>query len=144
MSALWISAWHWRFTVQRQLFPRSARTTDASLPSTHAASAESRHAWICHAYCLMTTHYHLILEATRSALSNGLCELNGMYARLFNQRHGRFGHLFADRYSTRVIGSQEYLYEACSYVLLNPVRAGLCDRIEDWPWSHSRIGLGSS
>jgi putative transposase len=105
---------------------------------------ESKHAWICHAYCLMATHYHLALETTRSALSRGLGELNGTYARVFNRRHGRFGHLFSDRSSTRVIDSEEYLYDACSYVLLNPVKAGLCDRIEDWPWSYSRIGLGSS
>jgi REP element-mobilizing transposase RayT len=105
---------------------------------------ESRHRWICHAYCLMATHYHLVLAATRVALSNGLCELNGIYARGFNQRHGRFGHLFADRFSSRLIESEEYLHDACSYVLLNPVKAGLCERVEDWPWSHSRIGLSSS
>ena len=105
---------------------------------------ERKHAWVCHAYCLMTTHYHLVVASTREALSDGLRELNGLHARAFNQRHGRFGHLFADRFSTRVIDSEEYLYEACAYVLLNPVKAGLCRRVEDWPWSYSRIGLGSA
>ena len=104
----------------------------------------TRHEWVCHAYCLMTTHYHLAVETTRTALSRGLCELNGAYARTFNRRHGRFGHLFADRSSTRVIDSEEYLHDACAYVVLNPVKAGLCDRVEDWPWSYSRIGLASS
>ncbi len=105
---------------------------------------ERRHGWVCHAYCLMATHYHLVVAATRQALSEGLCELNGTYARGFNQRHGRFGHLFAQRFSSRLIHSEEYLYDACSYVLLNPVKAGICDRVEDWPWSYSRIGLESS
>jgi len=105
---------------------------------------EHRHGWVCHAYCLMATHYHLVLASTRQALSDGLCELNGIYARGFNQRHGRFGHLFADRFSSRLIESEEYLYDACSYVVLNPVKAGICERVEEWPWSYSRIGLAAS
>lgn len=106
-------------------------------------AVETKHSWVCHAYCLMTTHYHLVVASTREALSEGLRELNGLHARDFNQRHGRFGHLFAERFSTRVIDSEEYLYDACSYVLLNPVRAGLCDRVEEWPWSYSRFDLAA-
>ena len=88
----------------------------------------------------MTTHYHLVVEATRSALA-GLKALNGEYARAFNRRHGRHGHVFSERFSARAIESEEYLFEACSYVVLNPVKAGLCDRSEEWPWSFSRYGL---
>jgi len=47
--------------------------------------------------------------------------------------------LFAGRYSARSIENEQYLYEACSYVLLNPVKARLCDRVEEWPWSYSRF-----
>lgn len=104
---------------------------------------EAKHAWVCHAYCLMTTHYHLVVASTRDGLSDGLRELNGLHARGFNQRHGRFGHLFAERFSTRVIESEEYLHDACAYVLLNPVKAGMCDRMDEWPWSYSRIGLAA-
>jgi putative transposase len=103
----------------------------------------AKHGWACHAYCLMATHYHLVLTATREALSAGLCELNGLYARGFNQRHGRFGHLFAGRFTARAIESEEYLYDACSYVVLNPVKARLCERVEEWPWSYSCFGLES-
>lgn len=102
---------------------------------------EEKHRWRCLAYCLMTTHYHLVVAATRASLSAGLRELNGLYARAFNQGHGRFGHLFSERFDARVIDSEEYLHDACAYVLLNPVRAGLCDRVDEWPWSYSRIGL---
>jgi putative transposase len=104
---------------------------------------EERHRLSCHAYCLMSTHYHLVVGCTRGALSGALCEVNGIYARGFNRRHGRFGHLFAERFSARRIESEDYLYEACSYVLLNPVKAGLCAQIEDWPWSYSSFGLDS-
>jgi REP element-mobilizing transposase RayT len=103
-----------------------------------------RHGWSCHAYCLLSTHYHLVLEARTSELSRGLCELNGSYARRANRRRDRFGHLFAGRFGARVIASEEYLFEACAYVVLNPVKANLCDRIEDWAWSYSAFGLAAS
>jgi REP-associated tyrosine transposase len=57
------------------------------------------HSWAMHALCLMTTHYHLVLECKRADLSRGLHRLNGRYAQRFNERHGRFGHLFADRFA---------------------------------------------
>lgn len=108
------------------------------------ASCERLHAWTCHAFCLMTTHYHLVVEARREDLSSGAERLNGRYARGFNRRYGRFGHLFAERFSVRVIESEEYLFQACSYVVLNPVQAGLCMRAEEWPWSYSRFGLAAA
>jgi len=104
--------------------------------------AADRDRWTCHALCVMGTHYHLVVESTREQLSSGLQLLNCGYATYFNRRYGRFGHVFADRFSARVIESEEYLYDACAYVVLNPVKAGLCDRAEDWPWSYSRYGLG--
>jgi len=103
--------------------------------------AARKHRWRCHAFCLMGTHYHLVLETRRADLSSGLHRLNWLYAMHFNRKHGRFGHVFADRFATRVIGSEEYLFEACAYVLLNPVKAGLCDDVDDWPWSYSRHGV---
>ncbi|MEX2612039.1 MAG: transposase [Gaiellaceae bacterium] len=100
-----------------------------------------RHRWTCHAFCLMGSHYHLVVDSRCASLSSGIHRLNWLYARYFNGRRGRFGHVFAERFSTRVIESEQYLHEACAYVLLNPVKAGLCDRVEDWPWSYSRLGL---
>ena len=86
--------------------------------------------WTCHAYCLMATHYHLILDARRRDVSAGVRYLNGCHAQRFNLRHERYGALFAERFSARVIEDEQYLYDACSYVLLNPVKAGLCDTVE--------------
>jgi putative transposase len=98
------------------------------------------HGLTCHAICVMSTHYHLVVEATRAQLSKALQFLNCAYATHFNRRYERYGHVFAGRFSARAIVSETYLREACSYVLANPVRAGLCDRAEDWPWSYSRYG----
>lgn len=103
-----------------------------------------KHGWTCHAICVMGTHYHLVLRSTRSSLSVGLHRLNWLYARYFNTRHDRFGHVFAERFSARSIESEVYLYDACVYVLLNPVKAGLCAQVDDWPWSYSSFGLTAS
>jgi len=90
------------------------------------------HEWKCHAFCLMTTHYHLIVETERLRLSRGMQVLNGRYAQLFNQRHDRDGHLFRARYAVYVIEDEVGLEASCLYVLENPVRAGLCEsRVRD-------------
>jgi putative transposase len=100
--------------------------------------------WVCHAFCLMTTHYHLVVEAKRRDLSLGMQYLNGRHAQSFNRQHRRYGALFAERYSVRAIEGEDYLFEVCSYVVLNPVKARLCDRADDWPWSYSSFGRDAS
>ncbi len=106
----------------------------------HLRTTVEHYRWVVHAFCLMTTHYHVVLHSTRVELSRGVQRLNGRYAQLFNERHIRFGHLFAGRFTSRVIEGERYLHEACQYVVENPVRAGICDSAEDWPWAHSRHG----
>lgn len=97
-----------------------------------------RWSWRFHALCLMGNHYHLVFETTRRALSTGMHRLNGRYAEAFNTRYGRTGHLFGARFSCRVVEDEEHLERLCDYVVNNPVRAGLCARATDWPWSWSR------
>jgi REP element-mobilizing transposase RayT len=94
-----------------------------------------RYDWRSYAHCLMSTHYHLVLQVSREQLSDGMRKLNGDYARRFNKRHGARGHLFEERYSSWVIEDEDHLHAAVDYVRDNPVRAGLCERPEDWPWS---------
>ena len=108
-----------------------------------AATGEGN-SWRCHVHCLMGTHYHLIVEASVRSLSRGLHRLNGVYAQLFNRRHSRTGHLFGDRFAAFVIEDEDHLQAACEYVLHNPVRAGLCDRADEWPWSGARRPLSSA
>jgi putative transposase len=99
-----------------------------------------RYRWRCYAYCLMTTHYHLLVGSSREALSDGLRRLNGFHAQAFNKRHGRRGHLFGDRFSAFVVEGDEYFEAASRYILLNPVRAEMCATARDWPWSDSYFG----
>ena len=102
---------------------------------------ERRYEIRIHASTVLSTHYHLVVEARCAELSRALHWLNLRYARTFNKRYSGFGHVFAERFQTRVIEGEEHVFETCAYVLLNPVKAGLCDRVEDWPWSFSRYGL---
>jgi putative transposase len=108
---------------------------DRSLFLHLLAATSDRNSWRCHVHCLMGTHYHLIVEASVRSLSRGLHRLNGVYAQLFNRRHGRTGHLFGDRFHAWVVVDDDHLRAASHYVLQNPVRAGLCAKAADWPWS---------
>ena len=91
--------------------------------------------WRCHVFCLMTTHYHLIIETEQPRLSRGLQRLNGRYAQYFNRQYDRTGHLFGGRYTVYVIDDDDRLEASCLYVIANPVRAGLCQSPSDWPWT---------
>lgn len=102
----------------------------------------TRFDWSVLALCLMSTHYHLVLGATRANLSAGMKRLNGVYALAFNNRHGRHGHVFSERFGAKHIESEEYLRAVCEYVVWNPVRAGLCEHPAVWiPWVESRFGI---
>jgi REP element-mobilizing transposase RayT len=99
------------------------------------ATAVHMDRWTCEAVCLMGNHYHLILHARRADLSAGLGWVNGVYAQRFNRRYARRGHLFGDRFASWIVDTEEHLARAIRYVLLNPVRAGLCEHAADWRWS---------
>jgi REP element-mobilizing transposase RayT len=94
-----------------------------------------RYNWICHAYCLMTNHYHILVETPEGNLSIGMRQLNGVYTQLFNKLHGRTGHLFQGRYKAILIQKDSHLLEVCRYVVLNPVRAKMVENPEDYCWS---------
>jgi putative transposase len=97
--------------------------------------ALERFAWDLHAWCLLSTHFHLLLTTRAPTIGAGMQELKSRYAELFNGRYGVKGHLFGGRYSHRLIKSERHLMNAYSYIALNPVRAGMCARPEDWWWS---------
>jgi len=92
------------------------------------------------AACIMTTHYHAVVWAECAQLSLAMQWFHSRYARAFNNRAGRFGHVFAERFQCRTV-DEDAVYDRCGYVLGNPVKAGLCYRIADWPWSYCRYGL---
>ena len=96
------------------------------------SSVVARFNWLCHAYCLMENHYHLMVETMEGNLSWGMRQLNGVYAQIFNRRYTRVGHLFQGRYKAILVEKEAHLLELCRYVVLNPVRAGLVKRPEGW------------
>jgi putative transposase len=90
------------------------------------------------AYCLMSSHFHLLVRAPLERLSAGMHWLNGTYAQRFNRRWGRVGHLFQNRFEAWVMRDERHWRNTCSYILANPVKAGLCEYADDWPWSGGR------
>ncbi|HAZ32058.1 MAG TPA: addiction module toxin RelE [Dehalococcoidia bacterium] len=97
--------------------------------------------WLCHAYCQMTNHYHLLLETIDPTLSRGMRQLNGVYTQTFNRHHDRVGHLFQGRFKAILVDKDAYLLEICRYVVLNPVRAKLVRSVKDWKWYRSTAGM---
>jgi REP element-mobilizing transposase RayT len=108
------------------------------------ARTARRSRWKVLSFCLLNNHYHLLLRSSGEALSRGMHQLNGGYAQRFNARHGRVGHVFQGRFHAALVQEERYLAEALRYVALNPVRAGLCGRPEDWPWSAHRALIGEA
>lgn len=101
--------------------------------------------WLCHGYCLMDNHYHLILETPDGNLSKGMRQLNGVYTQTSNRRHKRSGHLFQGRYKAILVDKNHYLLELSRYVVLNPLRArNMVSRLEDWPWSSYLAMVGDT
>ena len=91
--------------------------------------------WICHAYCLMTNHFHLVIETPDGNLSKGMRQLNGVFTQTSNRRHRRSGHLFQGRYKAVLVDADAYLLVLTRYVVLNPVRAGMVAHPGEWSWS---------
>ncbi|MBN7799211.1 REP-associated tyrosine transposase, partial [Parahaliea mediterranea] len=106
------------------------------------SKACDRYKWLCHAYCLMGNHYHLLLETQAPTLSKGMKYLNGTYTQLINRRHQRVGHVFQGRFKAIVVDRDSYLLELARYFVLNPVRAGMVRSAKDWPWSSYRATAG--
>jgi REP element-mobilizing transposase RayT len=98
--------------------------------------------WLCHAYCLMGNHYHLLIETLDGNLSKGMRELNGVYTQGFNQRYRRVGHLFQGRYKAIIVEKDSHLLSLCRYVVLNPVRIGLVEKPERWRWNSYKATTG--
>jgi putative transposase len=107
------------------------------------ARAQKKAAWRCIAFCVMTTHYHLLLDVDDGALPAGMQALNFRYASAFNVRHGTRGHVFAKRYDARRIADDSHLMVAYRYLALNPVKALMCDEPASWAWSSYAGAIGS-
>ena len=86
--------------------------------------------WLCHSYCLMDNHYHLLIETPAGNLCRGMRHLNGVYTQKWNWKYKKTGHVFQGRYKAIIVDKDAYLLELCRYIALNPVRAHMvpCSR----------------
>lgn len=107
------------------------------------AKTNKKHNWICHAYCLMNNHYHLVIETPDGNLSSGMRQLNGVYTQTYNLRHRKVGHIFQGRYKAILIERESHLLEVCRYVVLNPVRAKAISHPGAWRWSSYKATAGT-
>ena len=89
------------------------------------------------AYCLLPNHYHWLVRQDGPIFANQLPKrVFGSYTRTFNNRHGRAGTLFEDRFHGIHVDSDDYLHHLCRYIHANPVRHGIADSLELWPYSN--------
>lgn len=95
------------------------------------------------AFCLMTNHLHLLIAAEHADLSRLIELVHGDYARWFNQRHQRVGHVFQKRFLSKSVTSERHLFEVIRYIHMNPVKAGMVARPEEYRWSSFRNYLES-
>lgn len=116
---------------------------DRELFLARLGQVHERFHWVVHAYVLMSNHYHLLVETPKANLSRGMRQLNGVYTQEFNRRHGRVGHLLQGRFKSILVEEDNYLLEVSRYIILNPVRAGMVERPEEYRWSSypSIIGM---
>ena len=115
---------------------------DRNLFCTVLGQVVKRFNWICHAYCLMSNHYHLLIETPDGNLSAGMRQLNGIYTQAFNRKHSKDGHLFKGRFNAVLVEKESHLLELCRYIVLNPVRASMVKVPGEYEWSSYLPTLG--
>jgi putative transposase len=90
------------------------------------------------AYCLLSNHYHLLVQTPDANLSRCMRHINGVYTQRFNREHASDGQLFRGRYKALLIDADSYLLEVLRYIHRNPLRAGLVEDLDKHPWSSHR------
>ncbi|HYI10356.1 MAG TPA: transposase [Thermoanaerobaculia bacterium] len=108
----------------------------------YLGQAAKRFGWSISAWVLMTNHFHLVIQTPQPNLSRGMHWLNGKYAARFNRVHRRSGHLFQGRFHSVLIEKESYFAAVLRYVVLNPVRAKMVRRPENYCWSSYRATAG--
>ena len=128
-----------RSSAKRRIFPNdNARAVCLEL----IKRTSRRQRWLCHMYCVMSTHYHLLITTREANLSGGMQWLNGLYGATFNEIYATHGHVFGARFGSKLVLSDAHLFGLVAYIAKNPVAAGLCARPEDWQFSSYRALIG--
>ena len=99
---------------------------------------QSAGCFVLYAYCLMGNHVHILLKAENDPLSVIMKRIGVRYVMHFNAKYDRIGHLFQDRYKSEPVDSDSYFLTVLRYIHNNPVKAGLCEKPEDYPLSSAR------
>ena len=105
-------------------------------------TATKRFAVECHAYCLMPTHFHLMLRPGPHPIWRMMQQLNSSYADYFNWKHRRVGHVLQGRYKGLLVEGDDYFLRGIRYIVRNPVAAGLAREPSAWRWSSYRATAG--
>jgi REP element-mobilizing transposase RayT len=98
--------------------------------------------WTCLALCLMGTHYHLLVDAAAGVMPEAMQRINWRYAFDFNRKHGHRGHHVGGKYLSIPVSTDLHMILCYRYIVLNPVRAHLVERAEQWPWSSYATAIG--
>ncbi|MDY0116812.1 MAG: transposase [Sulfurimonadaceae bacterium] len=99
------------------------------------------HKVILHDYCIMDNHYHLLIETQKENISTFMRIVNANYAKYYNKKYKRSGHLWQDRYKSRYITCEDYLYILIRYIENNPIEAGLSHKVSKYPFTLASILL---
>jgi putative transposase len=106
-------------------------------------SASVKYGFILHCYVLMGNHYHLVGETPKANISAVMHYINTSYTTYINKKRGRSGHLFQGRYKSVLVDRDSYLLELSRYVHLNPLRAGIVEKPDEYLWSSYRAYIDS-
>jgi putative transposase len=118
--------------------------SDYSKFKEYLGGAQEKYGCVFHGYVLMTNHYHVVLETPEGNLSKVMHYINGSYTNYFNRRMNRSGHLFQGRYKAILVDVDSYLLELSRYIHLNPVRAGIVEKPESYPYSSYKSFISKS
>jgi len=110
----------------------------------YLGSASERYGAVVHAYCLMSNHYHLLVQTPQGNLSQIMRHINGAYTTYYNTKRKRFGHLLQGRYKAILVDKDAYAQELSRYIHLNPLRAGMAKRPEEYVWSSYRFYISGT
>jgi REP element-mobilizing transposase RayT len=116
--------------------------TDRRLWIDLLANAVERYGLVCLSFCVMSTHFHLLVQTPQPNVSRAMQWLNGRFAQISNMKYGATGHVLEGRFKAKLVEDDAHLLEVVRYIARNPVRADICSRPELWPWSSYAATIG--
>src|SRR3990172_2353035 len=106
------------------------------------SKTKERYSYLLHAYALMGNHYHLLIETPKANISQIMQNINTSYTVYVNRKYQRSGHLFQGRFKGIIVDKDEYLVTLSRYIHLNPVRAGIVEKPDDYRWTSYAVCIG--